>query len=282
MNLPKNIIGVDLGGTHIRAGRVIDTKVEYIKQLSTPSLSSKSEVINVIISAISQCKNTGTTAIGIGVPSVVDTKKGVVYNVINIPSWDEVPLKHILETEFNLPVYINNDSNCFAVGEKIYGKAKHAKDCAAITLGTGIGMGLICNGKLYEGRNCGAGEIGMIPYLDDIYESYCSGQFFSKKNKVGSKIYELALNGNTSALELYKQFGMHLGNAIKIILYTYDPEMIILGGSVSKSYDFFKNSMLETISDFPYTNSLKNLQINVSELENSAILGAAALISMYK
>jgi len=187
-------------------------------------------------------------------------------------------LKALLEKRYGVPVCVNNDANCFAVGEKYFGKAKSYKNIVGVTLGTGLGCGLIFNGKLYEGSNCGAGEFGNIPYLSHNIEYYCSGQFFSDEKKVKAvDIFHLAQKGDASALNLFTEYGYHLGEALKSILYAYDPEVVILGGSVSRSFDFFKDAMYQVLQGFAYSSVLANLKIDVSELENSAIFGAAAL-----
>jgi glucokinase len=274
----ENIIGVDLGGTNIRAGKVLKQTIIQTTKTSTPSLGTVDEVLEKMFPVIDGCFDENTKSIGVGVPSVVDVEKGIVYDVINIPSWKVVPLKEILEKHYKVPVYINNDANCFALGEKYYGKAKSCKSIVGLTIGTGMGSGLIFNGKLYEGINCGAGEFGNIPYLNSNYEHYCSGQFFDEEKMVSAvDTFHLAQQGDKKSLQMFAEFGFHMGQAIKSILYAYDPEIIILGGSLTKSYEYFKSSMFEAIQDFAYRNVLTNLKIEVSELEHSAIYGAAAL-----
>jgi glucokinase len=274
----KNIIGIDLGGTSIRAGKIVDEKIVHLTRVPTPSTGSVEEVVEQIFKVIDDCFDTSTLSIGVGVPSVVDVEKGIVYDVTNIPSWKSVPLKEMLENRYKVPVYINNDANCFAVGEKYFGKAKSYKNIVGITLGTGLGCGLIFNGKLYEGSNCGAGEMCNIPYLQHNIEYYASGQFFSDEKKVDAiEVFSRAQNGDPKALALFAEYGHHVGEALKSILYAYDPEVVVLGGSATQSYDFFKEAMYQALQDFAYRNVLANLKIEVSELENSAIFGAAAL-----
>jgi glucokinase len=278
MESTKNLIGVDLGGTSIRAGRITNDKIIQLSKVSTPSEGSVGEVMEQIYAVIDGCINSATTSIGAGVPSVVDVEKGIVYDVVNIPSWKVVPLKELLEKRYNIPVYVNNDANCFVVGEKYFGKAKQYKNIVGVTLGTGLGCGLIFNGKLYEGSNCGAGEFGNVPYLSHNVEYYCSGQFFTDEKKVSAiDIFNKAKKGDIKSIQMFEEYGFHLGVALKSILYAYDPEVIILGGSVSQSYDFFKDAMFQALQDFAFSNVLANLKIDVSVLENSAIFGAAAL-----
>ena len=273
-----NLIGVDLGGTSIRAGRIADDQIIHHTKIPTPSKGTVGEVMNQIFTAIDECINSATTSIGVGVPSVVDVDQGIVYDVVNIPSWKVVPLKELLECRYHLPVFVNNDANCFVVGEKYFGKARQYKNIVGVTLGTGLGCGLIFNGKLYEGSNCGAGEFGNVPYLTHNVEYYCSGQFFTDEKKVSAiDIFNKAKKGDAKSLQMFEEFGFHLGSALKSILYAYDPDIIILGGSVSQSFDFFKDAMFQALQDFAFSNVLANLKIEVSTLENSAIFGAAAL-----
>lgn len=278
MNIVKSIIGVDLGGTSIRAGKVVGEKIIQISKLPTPSQGSVGDVVDQIFKVIDDCFDASTLSIGVGVPSVVDVEKGIVYDVTNIPSWKVVPLKELLENRYKVPVHINNDANCFAVGEKYFGKAKSFKNIVGVTLGTGLGCGLIFNGKLFEGSNCGAGEFGNIPYLLHNVEYYASGQFFSDEKKVNAiDTYHQAQNGDQNALAIFAEYGHHLGETLKSILYAYDPEVIVLGGSASLSFAFFKEAMYHALQDFAFRNVLFNLKIEVSDLENSAIFGAAAL-----
>jgi len=272
------ILGVDLGGTNIRVGQVENDTLKQIVSTPINNKEIEEDVLNSLYGLIDQVVNSSTKGIGIGVPSVVDTKKGIVYDVQNIPSWKEVHLKELLEKKYGIPVYVNNDANCFAVGEKYFGKGKEYEDLVGLIIGTGLGAGLILNNKLYSGRNCGAGEFGMVPYLGQNYEYYCSGQFFGHiSNLTGAEASKKAAAGDKEALALFERLGEHIGEAIKVILYTTDPEAIILGGSVSKSFKFFKDKMWERINTFAFQQSVKRLVIEPSEVEQVAILGSAAL-----
>jgi glucokinase len=274
----KSILGVDLGGTNIRVGKVSDYKIVDLYSQQISSSGSEQFVIDEVISSIKSCFDNSVIGIGVGVPSLVDVEKGIIYDVQNIPSWKEVHLKSILEAEFKVPAYINNDANCFVVGEKYFGNGRSYDNIVGLIVGTGLGAGIYFDNKLYLGANCGAGEFGMIPYKDGYYEDYCSGQYFSKKLKVsGEEIYAEAEKGNREALKIYQEFGMHLGNAISVIVFAIDPEIIILGGSVSKAYKHFKEGIMTSLQNFPYKNSIKNLIIKTSDLTNVAILGAASL-----
>lgn len=244
------------------------------------SKDSLDETLMQIKSLISPLIKPGVRGIGIGVPSVVDIERGIVYNVVNIPSWDRVELKDILEKEYNMPVFVNNDVNCFVLGEQRYGLAKGFSSIVGLTLGTGLGSGIIINNQLYAGANCGAGEIGYLPYRDHNLEYYCSGNFFEAEKHTSALLaFESAGKGNVNALESWKEFGIHIGNAIKCVLYAFDPEAVIIGGSVSNAYDFFYEPMIQELSDFLFPESIKKLKIILSVNKDIQLLGASALVT---
>jgi len=272
------IIGVDLGGTKILAGMVRDGRMVASHRTLVPAEGSENEVLCALFDAIDEIVDDEVAGIGVGVPSVVDIEKGIVYDVQNIPSWKKVYLKDILEHRYGIPVYINNDANCFAAGEKYFGEGQNHENFAAVIIGTGMAAGIIIHNKLYNGSNCGAGEFGTMPYLDYNYEYYCSGQFFSNVHHVdGETMYEQAIENNQKALAMFEEFGRHFGNAINAVLYAIDPEVIVLGGSVKKAFPFFEKGMWESIRTLAYSSVVENLTIKLSVNPDIAVLGAAAL-----
>jgi glucokinase len=272
------VIGVDLGGTNVRAGLVEAGRLADVRSVAVRSQGSEHDVLEDMFGAIDAVMRKDVAGIGAGVPSVIDLKAGIVYDVQNIRSWKKVPLRAHLEERYRLPAYVNNDANCFAAGEKYFGKAKPFDHAVGLILGTGLGAGVIANGRLYSGRNCGAGEFGMLPYLDRNFEAYASGQFFERAHGVsGRELSARAERGEERALAIFAEFGSHLGEAVKAICYAVDPEVIVLGGSVSKSARFFQAAMWDAFQSFAYSITKERLKIEVSETENVAILGAAAL-----
>ena len=272
------VIGIDLGATNIRAGLVHEVSIHTIQSKRIKSAGTVEEVLADFYLLIDTLLDKEVVAIGIGVPSVVDLAKGIVYDVQHIASWKEVPLKEILEKKYKLPVYVNNDANCFALGEFHFGKGRGKSDMIGLSIGTGLGGGAIVNKHLFAGSNCGAGEFGMVDYLDHNYEYYASGQYFSHiYNLKGEEVFERAKVGDKQAQQYYAEMGTHLGNAIKTIMYTYDASFIVLGGSVRHAYAYFEKNMWARINTFPFGHSITNLKIELSELENAGILGAAGL-----
>ncbi len=274
----KKIIGIDLGATNIRGGLVNGDTIDKLTSNRIKSAGTAEEVLDDVYGVVDRLIDDGVSAIGIGVPGVVDIDEGIVYDVQYIPSWKEVQLKKLLEARYHIPVLVNNDANCFALGEYHFGKGRNSTNMIGLTIGTGLGAGIIINKHLYAGPNCGAGEFGMVEYLDHVYEYYASGQFFGNVYQLdGETVFNNAKQGDAKALQLYAEMGTHLGNAIKMIMYTYDPSLIIFGGSVRFAYPYFKDTMWQRIKTFAYGKSIERLTIESSELENSGILGAAAL-----
>jgi glucokinase len=273
-----SVLGIDLGGTNVRVGLVRSDRLVRVESLAVNSRGTQTEVLSQIYDLVDPLIPRDLEGIGLGVPSVVDLKRGVVYEVTNIPSWKKVPLKSLFERRYGVPAYVNNDANCFAVGEKYFGKGRKYDHLVGLIVGTGLGAGIIAGGKLYSGANCGAGEFGMIPYRDHNLEYYCSGQFFKNVYRTsGKELFLKAQKKDRRALRIFSEFGSHLGEAIKVILYAADPQLVILGGSVSASFCFFSEAMWQSIKSFAYSVILKNIKIEVSDREHIAILGAAAL-----
>lgn len=273
------IVGIDLGATNIHLGIVQNSKVTKEIQIPTLASASKPEIIANLISGIERLGSGGFDGIGIGVPGLVDEEKGVIFDVFNIPAWKEVHLKQDLESYFKIPVRITNDANVFALGEKFFGKGGPYKNMVGVTLGSGLGTGIIVDDKLYSGSYSSAGELGLIPYKGKTVEDYCSGKFFQGEYGMkGEEVYSLAQKGDDSALEIFREFGRHLGYALNILLIVLSPEAIFLGGSISKSFKYYENSLKETLKTFPFKKVLDQLVLEPSQTSNISILGAAALI----
>ncbi|GAO42715.1 ROK family protein [Flavihumibacter petaseus] len=276
------IIGVDLGGTNARAGLVDNGRILQTEQAVLSNKTSLDDTLEQLFSVIEPLSRHDIEGIGIGVPSVVDVERGIVYDVVNIPSWKKVELKKILEDRFGRPVYVNNDVNCLAMGEKMFGQAAPFKSFVTIGIGTGLGAAIVIDNKLHSGLYCGAGEIGYIPYLDKNLEYYGSGMYFEGPGTSAHQAYLSAVNGDAAALEQWASYGRHLGEVMKIVLYTYAPEAIIIGGGLSNAFRFFENAMYDSMKDFLFQSTLSEVKILCSSLENIAIVGAAALVGSNK
>jgi len=275
----ESLLGIDIGGTKVAVGRVDgDTLTDLKYELIPAKSNDPNDIINVVISTTEKLFNEDIKGIGIGIPGLVDRENGIVNDVQNIPSWTEIDLKDIMEKHFGVPVYLDNDANCYALGEAKFGSGKGVDDFVGLTLGTGMGAGIIKDGHLISDANCASGEFGNIMYLDSIYEDYCSGKFFKKKYGInGEDLVKAAEEKDEMALKAFEEFGTHLGNAIKTIKFAVDPKKVIIGGSVAKSHKFYEVSMWKTLLDFPLPKAMTDFEVIFSEVKNIAVLGAASL-----
>jgi glucokinase len=277
----KNVklIGVDLGGTNVRAGLIERNKLVALEKNPTHGHAKADAVVEEICKTIAVVFRRGVAGIGVGVPTIVDVEKGIVYSANNIPSWHMVTLKKLLEKRFRVPVYVNNDANCFALGEVHFGVARGYKNVVGVICGTGLGSGVVINGKLYSGTNCGAGEIGNIPYMGKNLEHYCSGRFFPREFGIDAYTAEQrADQGDRKAIKMFETFAEHFADMIMTVLYAFDPEIIVLGGGVSEAHRHFKEPVWKILrAKLHFQNSLKRLKIVQSKNKHIAVLAAASL-----
>ena len=287
--MEKYIIGVDLGGTNIRAGLVLCNKVIKKVEVKTEPDKEKTIVIKNLVNAISRVMTKNVAGIGIGSPGPLDYRKGLIIRTKNIPI-EKVNLKKILEKKFNVPVFVDNDANCFALGEAVYGAGKKFDAVVGLTLGTGVGGGIIIEKKIFHGRNdagelghttinfngikCNCGNIGCL-------EEYVSTRGIMRlakglKAKTPLDVYNLALKGNKKAINVFEKMGFYLGIAVANFVNIFDPDVVIIGGGISNAWKFFSKSMKKIVEERAYVN--KNPIIVKSRLEHAAILGAASLI----
>jgi len=274
-------LGVDIGGTKVHVGVVQAGELVREVRFDTSATAPQAQILAELAQQLAPLVDADVAGIGIGVPGLVDEENGIVHNVQNIPSWREVHLKQYLTQCFGKPVYLTNDANAFAVGEKMYGQGQPYAHLVGLALGTGLGAGIIINHQLYSGTLASAGEFGCIPYLDKTVEDYCSGKFFAQRTgRPGGEWHARAQGGDAEALALFAEFGRHLGRAVQIILYGLAPEAIFLGGSVSGSFEFFQGGLSESLAAFPFKQVTERLLIAPSQLSHAAVLGAAALCPM--
>ena len=274
------ILGVDLGGTNLCIGLVKENAV--VSDISVPSFASDAaleQTLEYLAGQISGVFTSEVKKIGIGVPSVVDVEKGIVYEAANIPSWKEVHLKEFLENRFGVPVSINNDANCYAMGA--YGKLSDVSTpdvLVTVTLGTGLGIGVVDHGRLFCGHNCGVGELGYIPYKDGCLEEYCSRQFFDRHGVQCHNAAAAAMKGDAEAIGLFNEFGKNLGYAVCLLMYAYDPSHIVFGGGIANALPLFRSSMEGYIrKHFPFRNNFDKLQFEAMTENDIPIIGASLI-----
>lgn len=277
-SIGKPVIGVDLGGTKVAAGRVRGGKIEELVKHSVPATETKNTVLGVVMDTIAEVNSTEVVAIGCGAPSVVDVADGIVREVGNIPSWKAVPLKAEFERRFGIPAAIDNDANAFALGEYVFGAGRGHRHLVGMTLGTGLGTGVIIDGRLLHGANCGVGELGKMAHKGHLLQGWCASPYFPREWGATAKdLHRRARDGDDEALRVFEAYGDELSAAIMLALYAYDPEVVVLGGSISTAFDLFEPRLRKGLEAFAYPHIIDRVVIEKSRLENVAVLGAAAL-----
>ncbi|MFP4523528.1 MAG: ROK family protein [Candidatus Woesearchaeota archaeon] len=281
-----NIISVDVGGTKISATKIdIDPQTQAVKKASlkqvlhipTKAKGNKKEVLEQITQLIDTLINKQSIAITAGVPSILDRHNKKILKTTNIPSLKNISLSSYLHKKYKVAVYLENDANCFALAQKHFGKAKKYKHSVNITIGTGLGAGIILNNKLYPGHHHEAGEFGQIPYKDKTIEEYVSGKFFKNKyDKSAKEIHELAKKENVFAKKAYKEFSKHLAELLFAIQETYDPQIIVLGGSISLAKKYIQPTLKKEVKKRKQErNTIKYV---FASTKNDVLLGATTLL----
>jgi glucokinase len=189
-----------------------------------------------------------------------------------------------------MPVRLNNDANCFAYGEALFGAAAGKENVLGFTLGTGLGCALVMGGKLINGSTGTAAEIWTSPYRSGIIEDYVSGSGVSKIyqsisgiEKTSYEIFELALKNDHQALQAWKEFGVHLAYPIAWSINLIDPQVVVLGGSITAAWPFFRDSMEENLRKWICPVPAKETIVVLSKLGDYAgIIGAASLFMEIK
>ena len=272
------LLGIDIGGTTINLGLAQGNQI--VRKLCAPSFDQGAQLEETLVHLCEQISRIITpevSRIGVGVPTLVDPVKGIVYDATNIPSWTVVPLKDRLEAEFECTTSVNNDANCFVLGAAAK-LEKPSSVVVGVTLGTGTGIGISIDGKVFNGTNCGAGELASMSYEGGIYEDYCSKKFFSAKGLDPKAIGDKAFAGDPEAMKIFEEFGTHLGHLLSMLLLAYDPGSIVFGGGIAHSFPLFEKAVWASLREsYLYPRFLDNLQITAMPDADIPILGASLL-----
>ncbi|HZX44071.1 MAG TPA: ROK family protein [Candidatus Nanoarchaeia archaeon] len=277
------IIGVDIGGTGIRAGVVLDGRVISKVKLETESSKGKKVVLKNIVLAIRRVMRKDVSAICIGCPGPINAATGLIGKIPNVPL-KNVNIKELVVKEFKKKVYTDNDAKCFALAESSLGKGKGYHIVLGCTIGTGFGSGLVIDGKIYHGK-CSATELGHMSINFDgpkgkcgnhgCLESYVSVKGILSRAKAPDvkELYDRALKGDKTSIQAFEETGFYLGVGLSNAINIFDPDIIIVGGQISKAWKFFSPKMKETIKE----RAMFNCRIVKSELKDAGILGASFL-----
>ncbi|MDQ6599648.1 ROK family glucokinase [Bacillus salipaludis] len=315
----KWIVGVDLGGTTTKLA-FLTTSGEILQKWEIPTDNSDegrnitcniAKAINEKLASLGENKNR-LIGIGMGAPGPVDYENGVILNVVNLGWKENYPLKEQLEVTTALPAAIENDANCAALGEMWKGAGGGAKDLVCVTLGTGVGGGVIIGGNIVQGSNGAAGEIGHITAIPnggapcncgktgcletvasatgivrlatkEILKGDLKGELAAKQaanGKITAKdVFDSARNGDQMAVKVLDEVTFHLGLVLANIGNTLNPQKIVIGGGVSKAGDILLNSVKQQFNQFAFSSVKKSTELALATLGNDAgVIGAAWLI----
>ncbi len=313
------IAGVDLGGTTTKIA-FITLEGEIVHKWEIPTDNSnegQNITANIAMAIDKKLTEAGETkskliGIGMGAPGPVDYETGIILNVVNLGWKDNYPLKYSLEASTALPSAIENDANCAALGEMWKGAGNGAKNLVCVTLGTGVGGGVIANGNIVQGVNGAAGEIGHITVIPSggapcncgktgCLETVASatgivrlalaeinndsssgklGELFKENGNITAKdVFDAARDGDKLAEKVVEEVSFHLGFALANIGNTLNPEKIVLGGGVSKAGSILVNAVNENFAKFAFSSVRDSTNLVLATLGNDAgVLGAAWLI----
>ena len=284
-----NYIGTDIGGTTFTSAlydhernQILKSKKEYIS-----NYSSTLNLINGISNQINDItQNNLIAGIGLSCPGPLNSKKGLILHTPNLKFLRNCNIKNEIERRLNIPCKIENDANLFALGENFHYDIRD-KVYLGITLGTGLGFGIVINGKLFTGGNGMAAEYGISPFNNSNWESFCSINWIENQVKdiLGlnidpERLNILATNGDVKAIKIWNKFGENLGMCLTHVVNMIDPNFISIGGGLSSAFILFKHSLEKILSTNCPSYNEHNIQIMESRLkEDAAMLGATLLFN---
>jgi len=293
------VFAVDLGGTHLRVALVDESGniLRHLKQ-ETPKGDSADGILDALAGAAREwnCDGRRVVAASIMVPGAVDSEKAVVVAAPNLPSLVNFALKAELEKRLGWRVVLENDANAAAVGEMWLGAARGCSDVVSVTLGTGVGGGVILGGRLWRGSHGSAGEIGhttVDPFSDlkckcgniGCLELFASATAIVRMARElgmevtsAEKVYEAGRGGDELALSVFNRFGMYLGIGLANLINLIDPQVIVITGGAVNGWELFASEMYRQVEERAFRATAQQVRIARSECgDNAGLLGAARL-----
>ena len=274
-------LGIDLGGTKIAAG-VVKGKFKLLSFVECPTdgFSSRDIILNNIEKTAriavekAYLRFSDISFTGLAIPACPEENGSVMPECPNLPELGRVRIRSILMKRLGCKVALENDAKCFILGEWLAGVAKKTMNIVGITLGTGIGVGLLFNGQLYRGYHWYSGEVWDQPMLEGgIIEDRISGRNLAKNAGAtsGKNVVQMARKGDQNALTLISSYGRNVGWLLSFIGRLLDPELFVLGGSLAEAYDLFKKGIDTFIKE--------QWEVRISKLGHKApVIGAAMLL----
>jgi glucokinase len=301
------VLAADLGGTNLRLAAVDqDGRILYRARRETPPAERAEQIVSVISDAAKECLaniEENVRAFAAAVPAIIDFENGITLRLPNIPALNNFRLATALESELDLPCILENDANAAAIGENWLGASKDLKNSIFVTLGTGIGGGIIIDGNIYRGTDGTAGEIGhvcvepfgapcgcgsrgcaeqyasataIVRMAGEIQSRFPEAELSKKTDLSAKEIYESGKTGDKLALEVFRLQGFYLGILLADLINIFNPEAFIIGGGASSGWDLFIPETIKQIHQRSYREPAERTKLIRASLgDDAGILGAA-------
>jgi glucokinase len=310
----KNLIfAADLGGTHLRAATVDQRgTIHFRSKQNTPHGTDPNEIVEAVVHAVHEYRSDlgdepdRLKAISLVVPGTVNVEDGTVVKAPNLPCLDGFPLASALTNELGLPAILENDANAAAVGEMWQGAAQGCRTIICVTLGTGVGGGIILDGELWRGVDGAAAEIGhmcvdpfggvactcgsrgclevfasataIVRMTREASPRYPESVLHASRNLTSESIFDAGLQGDELALEIFRRMGVYLGIGLANLINILNPEMIVIGGGVVNGWDLFEKHMLHEVEERAFPLLAARVKIVRAKCgDDAGLLGAARL-----
>jgi len=311
------VFAADLGGTHLRAATVDQSgRIHFRLKHNTPQAERADEIVHALVQAVRECEKQSAdsaggsgcviSAVSVVVPGTVNVEEGIVVKAPNVPSLDGFRLTAALANELKLPAILENDANAAAVGEMWQGAGRGHQTIVCVTLGTGVGGGIILDGKLWRGVDGAAAEIGHMcvdPFggvacgcgSRGCLEVYASATAIVRMAREASPrhpdsllntgadltseaVYAAGLQGDELSLEVFRRMGVYLGIGLANLINIINPEMIVIGGGVMNGWDLFEKHMHQQVAERAFPLLAARVKIVRAECgDDAGLLGAARL-----
>jgi glucokinase len=295
-------IGVDLGGTNLRVA-AIDLSGQVLERISTPAdyLTGPQHIINEIVSAVNQIRShfgvDDLQGVGIGVPGYIDMRAGIIVGSANLPGFQNFPIRAEIQRQLSTQIVLENDANAAAVGELWMGAGRDVKDMILLTLGTGIGGGIIIDGKVLHGTQGMAGEFGHMTVFPEgnpcgcgnygCLEKHASATAIAAMGRMmhfphdvttSADVFDLARAGNDRAKMVFEAMGRALGIALASLMNVFNFPLYVISGGPLPAWDFFAPSMFKEVRRRSFTYELTNPRVEKALLgADAGLFGAAYL-----
>lgn len=303
-------IGIDVGGTNIKAGAVSEQgRIFNERQITTEADQGPDHVIDRMIRVAQEiAEGAEIRGAGIGFPGQIDVERGIVHFSPNLPKWKEIPVTSRIREKINCPVVIDNDANLAALGEYAYGAGRGSRFMLMVTLGTGVGGGLVFNGEIFRGADDLAGEFGhmtvdyngytctcgrkgcieeyasirgIVRLVQDRLDAGAESSLREVENLTPREIYHDAVNGDKLAIEAFYQAGDFLGIALTDVANLLNIERVVVGGGVANAGNFILEAARGRVKKDALPSSGRSVDIVKAQLGNSAGLTGAAYLARF-